>query len=106
MVQLCKLGLTSCPAAFNAVKVNEESTESGETSKDDATQTQDATTQTQAESTATQIWKFVDNVMKMSEVNPIRVIIIIYHTMIEYHFYPRHVLWFFIVQNRLIHCFV
>lgn len=67
MVQLCKLGLTSCPAAFNAVKVNEESTESGETSKDDATQTQDATTQTQAESTATQIWKFVDNMMKMSE---------------------------------------
>jgi len=66
MVQLCKLGLTSCPTVFNAVKVREESTKPGDVTKDEATQTQSP-----SESRAGQVWKFVDNMMKMSELKDI-----------------------------------
>ena len=59
MVELCKLGLTSCPSAFGAVKAPDKTASAAPVEG-----RLDSAAQTQSESKTSQMWRFVDNMIK------------------------------------------
>jgi len=67
IAQLCKLGLTSCPSVFAAAVKSQEKVEAAAS----AGGLKDSAAQTEAESRTAQMWRFVDNMMKMSELKDI-----------------------------------
>jgi len=73
--ELCKLGLTSCPAAFDAGKFapDKNSLEPVANSKEADSEGggRVPVTQTEIESRGAQVWKFIENMIKMTELKDI-----------------------------------